>query len=186
MATTSSECRTQRSTFPSLDVSESCVQSPEFKRGNTKGSFVLCLMYRNQKRLREKGPTCPLPLMRSSPQRVGGSRRLARAAPRQVVCCVHAGNESDLVSRSQTSNAGPYERTRYKGDIPGSCFAAVTARRWRGLAGIGIRRRHAKGLVKSHSGGGATVKIVTVPHSSYSERTRKPRSGMTRDEDADN
>ena len=73
--------------------------------------------------------------------RARGSRRLAGAAPRQVNC---SGNESDLIRRPQSSNAEPYETTRYKGDNPGSCFVAGTARRWRGLAGIGIRRRHAK------------------------------------------
>ena len=45
----------------------------------------------------------------------------------------------------ETSIAEPYETTRCKGDDPGSCFVAVTAgamrARWRGLAGIGIRRR---------------------------------------------
>ena len=50
--------------------------------------------------------------LRSSPLKDSGSRRLAEAAPRQVVCCVHAGNESDLIRRAQTSIAEPYETTR--------------------------------------------------------------------------
>ena len=37
---------------------------------------------------------------RSSHLRARGSRRLARAVPRQIVCCVHGSNESDLIRRA--------------------------------------------------------------------------------------
>ena len=60
---------------------------------------------------------------RSSPLK-SGSRRLARAAPRRILRCVHAGSPG----RAQTSSAEPYETRRHDGDNPGSCFVAVTAR----------------------------------------------------------
>ena len=52
------------------------------------------------------------------------SRRLAKAAPRQTLCWVHAGNEREkqFIGRAQASIAETYETTRCEGDNPGSCF----------------------------------------------------------------
>ena len=76
----------------------------------------------------------------SSPLKTSGSRRLAKAAPRQILRCVHAGNETKKGPRPPLLS-----RTRqhdHEGENPVSRFMTVTARTTaRGLAGIGIRRR---------------------------------------------
>ena len=58
---------------------------------------------------------------RLSPLKASGSKRLAKTAPRQVPCCVHAGDE-----RSILIGAEPHETTRLEGSNPSSCFVAVT------------------------------------------------------------
>ena len=62
-------------------------------------------------------------LLRSSPLRI------SRAAPRQILRCVHAGNERGISSRGpKTPLLGRTRQHDIKGDNRGSCFVAETAR----------------------------------------------------------
>ena len=78
---------------------------------------------------------------RLSPLKDSGFRRLARAAPRRTLRSVHAGSET-------VSPGGPkpplLSRTRQhdmRATIPPRASWRLQHARWRGLAGIGIRRR---------------------------------------------
>ena len=79
---------------------------------------------------------------RLSPPNTSGSRRLARAA-QQILHCVHAGNEREAVS-SRGPRPPLLSRTRQydtRATIPARASWRLQRARWRGLAGIGIRRR---------------------------------------------
>ena len=84
---------------------------------------------------------CALQRPRLSPLKDSRSRRHPKAAPRQILRCVHAGSET-------VSPGGPkppvLSRTRQhdmKATIPARASWRSQRVRWRGLAGNGIRRR---------------------------------------------
>ena len=81
--------------------------------------------------------------LRLSPPKASGSRRVANAAQRQMLRHVHVGNERAV------SLGGPIpppllSRTRLhdtRATLPARVSEWLQRVRWRGLAGIGIRRR---------------------------------------------